>query len=318
MRILSYFCDQLGPMTLGAAVLAYWHPEFFLLFEDTFLWFFALTMLALGLAIEPSQFVAVAHHPGSILAGVATQYSLMPLIGFLVAWLGGVGDELALGFILVGCVPGAMASNLIVFLAGGAAAYSVALTTMSTMLSPLVTPLLVEFLGGVFLPIPFWPMTKTIIGTVVVPLAAGMILRRIVGETSFNWAAMAPPVAVVAILVIVGYAVAANAQTIAHSGPKVFLLVVAVNFLGYGGAWLLGGLYGMEDAYRLALTIEVGMQNAGLGVALALRHFGPEAAIPGVLFAVWCILTASAVTQIMRRRRLTQPNTVPIISSRNE
>lgn len=304
MRVLSLISDQLATLTLGAALLAYWFPEFFLPFQETFLWFFALTMLALGLAIEPDQFRAVIRQPAALVAGIATQYSLMPLLGFLTAWMAGLGDELALGFILVGCAPGAMASGVIVFLAGGAAAYSVALTTISTMLSPVLTPLLVEFLGGVFLPIPFWPMTETIVWTVVIPLAAGILLRRFLGRRSFIWAVLAPPIAVFAILVIVGYAVAANVDRITQSGLKIFILVVGVNLLGYVGGWFLGAVYGMEASYRLALAIEIGMQNAGLGVALALRHFNPNTAIPGVLFAVWCILTASVATQLIRKRKM--------------
>ncbi|UCF37693.1 MAG: bile acid:sodium symporter family protein [Acidobacteriota bacterium] len=301
-RILKIISNGLAPLTLLAAVAAYLHPPIFLPFSGSFLWFFAATMLALGVVLDPAEFVDTFKKPREIGLGLATQYSVMPILGFVAAYFSGLDPELALGFVIVGCAPGAMASNVIVYLAGGAVAYSVALTSIATFLSPLVTPSLVELLGGVFLPIPFWPMMNTILLTVLFPLVIGMALRRVLGSSLKRAREIAPAVAVTAIVIIIGYAVAANQEQIARVGGAVFALVVLVNALGYLIGWFLAALYRFERSYQLALMIEIGMQNAGLGVALALQHFSPETALPGVLFATWCILTAAGATAFLRRR----------------
>lgn len=305
MSLFRLIAGALAPLTLLGAVLAYLHPEWFMVFGAVFKWLFAATMLALGVVLQPEDLAATLARPGRIAAGVATQFTLMPLLGFAIAYFGDLSPALALGFVVVACAPGAMASNVIVFLAGGAVAYSVALTTVATLLAPLLTPSLVEWIGGVFLPIPFWPMVQTIVLIVVLPLLAGMLLRRRLGHARAGAEAIAPAVATLAIVVICSYAVAANQARIAEVGPRLFLYVVALNAAGYAGGWLLARLYGFDPRHRLTLAIEIGMQNAGLGVVLALEHFAdrPETALPGALFAVWCILTSAGATTWLRRAR---------------
>lgn len=130
-----------------------------------------------------------------------------------------------------------------------------------------------------------------------------MILKHWIRSMRRTVVEIAPAVAVLAIVIIIGYAVAANQVLLSEIGSSLFILVVVVNALGYLAGWFLANLYGFEQRYRLALTIEIGMQNAGLGVALALEHFEPETALPGALFATWCILTAAAAATALRKRR---------------
>lgn len=302
MFLFRLIANQLAPLTLLGAVAAYFHPPLFLVFMHSFLWFFAATMFALGVVLEPEELSDTLKEPKAIGLGVLTQYSVMPLLGFTVALLIPLSPELALGFIVVACAPGAMASNVIVYLAGGAVAYSVSLTTIATFLSPLLTPALVKLLGGVFLNIEFWPMMQTIIYTVLIPLLGGMVLRRLLGTRLEVARQIAPAVAAVAIVIICSYAVAANQERIASLGGPVMLAVILINALGYFAGWGLARLYRFDYRHRLALAVEIGMQNAGLGVALALEHFTPETALPGALFAVWCILTAAGASGYLRRR----------------
>ena len=306
MNILLSVCrvlaNQLAPITLAGAIAAYFHPPLFLVFRDSFLWFFAATMFAIGIVLDTGELRETVRHPGRIGLGVLTQYTVMPLFGFAVAMLVPLPPEIAVGFIIVACAPGAMASNVIVYLAGGAVAFSVAMTTVATFLSPLLTPGLVELLGKVFLEIPFWPMMQTIVLTVVVPLAAGMLLGRYLGDPRGLARVIAPAVAAVAIVIICSYAVAANQERIAVVGGWVIAAVILLNATGYLAGWWLARLYGFDAMHRLTLSIEIGMQNAGLGVALALKHFAPETALPGALFAFWCILTAAGASSWLRRR----------------
>jgi bile acid:Na+ symporter, BASS family len=307
MGLLSAVCrliaNQLAPITLLGAVAAYLYPPLFLVFRGSFLWFFAATMFAMGVVLDVEELRETLQRPGRIGLGVLTQYSVMPALGFTVAWLAPLPEAVRLGIIIVACAPGAMASNVIVYLAGGAVAFSVAMTTVATFLSPLLTPLLVEWLGGVFLAIPFWPMMQTIILTVVVPLVLGMVLRGILGRFLGLARTLSPAVAAVSIVIICSYAVAANQDRIAGVGAWVIAMVIVLNALGYLAGWWLARLYGFDAEHRLTLAIEIGMQNAGLGVALALKHFSPETALPGALFAFWCILTAAGASTWVRYRR---------------
>ena len=300
--MLRWIAAGLAPLTLLGAVAAFVYPPSFLIFARWFLWFFGVTMLALGLVLDPAEFVETLRRPREIALGLATQFTVMPLLGFLAAWWSGLEPGIALGFVIVGCAPGAMASNVIVFLAGGAVAFSVTLTSFATFLSPVVTPALVEWLGGVFLPIPFWPMMRTILLTVLLPLAAGMWLKRHLRRYDALIREVAPAVAVIAIVIIIGYAVAANHAALLSVGPSVLVWVVLINALGYAAGWNLARLYGFDRRYQLTLMVEIGMQNAGLGVALALEHFEPQTALPGALFAAWCVLTAAGASAWLRRK----------------
>ena len=303
VTVFRFIANQLALITLLGAVAAFLYPPLFLIFKDSFLWFFAATMFAMGIVLDSGELRETLHKPGRIGLGVLTQFTVMPALGFIAALLAPLPPEIALGFIIVACAPGAMASNVIVYLAGGAVAFSVAMTTVATFLSPLLTPLLVKLLGNAFLEIPFWPMMQTILMMVVLPLAAGMVIRNYLGQYLQAARSLAPAVAAIAIVIICSYAVAANQERIAVVGGWVILMVMLLNVLGYLAGWWLARLYGFDATHRLTLSIEIGMQNAGLGVALALKHFSPETALPGALFAFWCILTAAGASSWLRRRQ---------------
>ena len=289
-------------LTLIGAAIGYFWPPVMLVFKDVFLWMFAATMFALGIVLQPPELKQTLRQPKAIALGILTQYSVMPLLGFAAATYGGLSPELALGFVIVGSAPGAMASNVIVYLAGGALAFSIALTTVATVLSPLLTPLLVQQLGGAFLPVEFIPLMKTILMTVLLPLLLGMLLRTRLKQSLVTVEEIAPAVAALAIIIICSYAVAANHDRIAEVGSTVIVLVILLNALGYLIGGLLARLYKFDRQHQLTLAIEIGMQNAGLGVALALKHFPAETALPGALFAVWCIVTAAGASAWYRRQ----------------
>lgn len=302
--MLRLIANGLAPLTLAGTVAAYALPAAFLWVAPAFQWLFAATMFALGVVLHPGELRETLARPRAIGLGVAAQYLIMPSLGFAAATASGLPPALALGFIVVACAPGAMASNVIVYLAGGAVAYSIALTTVATVLSPLVTPALVSWLGSVYVDIPFRPMMRTILLTTVLPLALGLGVRRLLQyrEGSLPFAErLAPAVAALAIVLICSYAVAANHVRLAAVGPSLLAVVVVVNALGYLLGWYAARLFGFDARHRLTLAIEVGMQNAGLGVVLALEHFDPESALPGAVFAVWCILTSAGAAAYLRR-----------------
>ncbi len=302
MKSIKLVSDNLAPLTLFMAISAYLLPDIFLIFEHFFLWLFAATMFSLGIVLDPYELKQVRHQPKQISLGLLTQFTVMPFLGAVAAYSSGLPNEIALGLIIVACAPGAMASNVVVYLAGGALAYSIALTTVATLISPLLTPVLIEWIGGALLPIPFWPMMKTIVLIVVMPIIFGMLVKRYLGKKTQVMTEMAPAIAVLSIVIICSYAVAANQERIADVGMQLFMIVVVINLIGYLAGWHLARFYGFEKKLQIALAIEIGMQNAGLGVALALKHFAAETALPGAIFAVWCILTAAGMTAYLRQR----------------
>jgi len=309
----QFLSRNMALLTLAAAIAAFAYPPAFLIFKDYFLYFFAATMFALGLVMKPEEAQDALAKPLSIVVGVVTQFSVMPALGFAAAAIStwqGASPAMALGFIIVGCAPGAMASNVISYLLGGAVAFSIAMTMLATTLSPLLTPALVEWLGNAYMDIPFWPMMQTILLTVALPLVAGILLHHRYPQYQPHYERIAPGVAALAIIIICSYAVAANQGRIAQTPWIVFLLVIILNAGGYLAGWLIGGFCRFEHRYRITLAIEIGMQNAGLGVALALKHFSPETALPGALFAVWCILTAAGLS---RWKKFKEPEPIPAI-----
>lgn len=310
MKLIKLISDNLALLTLFGAIAAYMFPGSFLIFEHVFLWLFAATMFSLGLVLNPQELQQVRDQPKQISLGLLTQFSVMPLLGAIAAFGSGLPNEIALGLVIVACAPGAMASNVIVYLAGGALAYSITLTTIATLLSPVLTPTLVEWIGGALLPIPFWPMMKTILQIVVLPILFGMFVKRHLGQKTRIMNDIAPAIAVLSIVIICSYAVAANQERIADVGLQLFLIVAIVNLVGYLAGWHLARIYGFERKLQIALSIEIGMQNAGLGVALALKHFPPETALPGALFAFWCVLTAAGMTGYLKRRAVLEKENV--------
>ena len=301
MKTLSQLISRgMAPLTLVCALIAFYQPAIFLVFKAYFLWLFAASMFALGVVLKPDELKTTLQTPRSIFQGVCTQYSVMPLLCAAAAWLANLPPELALGVIIVGCAPGAMASNVIVYLAGGAVAFSIALTTVATVLSPLFTPALVEWLGGAYLPVPFWSMMQTILLTVLTPLFVGMACRKLLRERAAPLIEFAPSMASLAIIIICAYAVAANHERLNSISMNLFFVIIIVNALGYLFGWFLAKIFHFNNQYRLTMAIEIGMQNAGLGVALALKHFSPETALPGALFAVWCVLTGAGASAWLR------------------
>lgn len=306
MFVFSLISNGLAPLTLIGAIIAYLAPETFIWIKPWFQYLFAATMFALGVVLHPEDLRETLTRPKAIGLGVLAQYSIMPVLGFAAAMLSGLPPELALGFIIVACAPGAMASNVIVYLAGGAVAFSIALTTVATFLSPILTPTLVKWMGSVYFEIPFWPMMQTILLTVLLPLILGLGVRQLlqIREGLLPTAEqVAPAVASLAIILICSYAVAANQERLASVGMTLISVVVIVNALGYLLGWQAARLFGFDGRHQLTMAIEIGMQNAGLGVVLALKHFEPETALPGALFAVWCILTSAGAAAYLRRSK---------------
>ncbi|MBH9335499.1 bile acid:sodium symporter family protein [Pseudomonas aeruginosa] len=302
LTALSRFVSASFPFwVLLFAILAFFRPAWFLPLTAAIAPLLGLGMFGMGLTLKGEDFREVARHPIRVLIGVLAQFVIMPGLAWLLCRLLQLPAEIAVGVILVGCCPGGTASNVMTWLSRGDVALSVAITSVTTLLAPLVTPALVWLLASAWLPVSFAAMFLSILQVVLVPIALGLLAQRLLGERPRQVAEVLPLVSVFSIVVIIAAVVAASQARIAESGLLIMAVVMLHNGFGLLLGYLTGKLTGMPLAQRKALAIEVGMQNSGLGAALANAHFSPLAAVPSALFSVWHNLSGSLLAALFRR-----------------
>jgi BASS family bile acid:Na+ symporter len=225
----------------------------------------------------------------------------MPLGAFVLAKLFRLPPEIAVGLILTGSAPGAMASNVMSYIAKADTAYSVSLTTVSTLLCPLLTPGLTFLLARSSLEIPFVKMMVNVIMMVVVPLFIGFGVRHFLREKIERVLPVFPAISVTFIIFICSLVIALNKSYLAQVTGIILAAGVVLNVYGMLAGYGVGSVFRMGVARRRTLAIEIGMQNAGLGTVLALKHFGEKAAMPAAIFVFICIITASLMAAFWQR-----------------
>ncbi len=269
-------------------------------------WFFALTMFGIGAILQTDDFKQIIRRPTIVLIGSSAQFLIMPFGAFVLAKIFHLPPEIAVGLILTGSAPGAMASNVMSYIAKADTAYSVSLTTVSTLLCPLLTPGLTLLLANSILEVPFWNMFIYVCLTVVIPLFIGFGVRYFLGKQIQKILPIFPAISVTFIIFICSYVIAVNKENLAKVTGIILLAGIILNIYGLLGGFGVASAFRMNSRRRRTLTIEIGMQNAGLGSMLALRHFSKEAAIPAAIFVFICIITASALAAFWQRIPLTE------------
>lgn len=269
------------------AVIAFIAPEPFLIFGGYITILLGIVMFGMGLTLKAVDFKLVITNPVPVIIGVCAQYVIMPLSAFLIAYIMNLPAELVAGLVLLGSVPGGTASNVMVYLAKGNVPLSITMTSFSTLLAPIATPFILLLLAGKWMPVDPIAMFTSIIQVIIIPIILGIIIRRVVPQIVEKSINVIPLISVVAIMIIVSAVVAGNVDTIASAGSIIFAAVVLHNAFGLLFGYITARVLGLDESNRRAISIEVGMQNSGLGVALATAHFGPLAALPSVLGAVW-------------------------------
>lgn len=261
-----------------------------------------VVMFGMGLTLTGADFARVLRRPAGAAIGVAGQFTIMPLVAFVLAVALRLPPELAAGVILLGCCPGGTASNVITYLARGDVSLSVSMTAVSTVLAPVLTPLLVLVLAGTWLPVNALDLFVSIVQVVLLPVAAGVAVNTFFGSAVRRVRPALPLVSVVAIIVIVMGVVAASADSLLAVGPLILLVVVLHNLSGYALGYGVGRFLGLGVSQRRAMVVEVGMQNSGLAAALATTHIGGVAALPGAIFSVWHNISGPALATFWSRR----------------
>lgn len=300
-RLSRFVGNTFAIWVLLFAILAFYFPDHYRWLGAYIVPLLGIIMFGMGLTLSRQDFAEVFVRPGRVAVGVLGQFLIMPVLAWSLAYAFSLPPELAIGVILVGCCPGGTSSNVMTFLARGDLALSVAITSVSTLLAPIVTPALIYMLASQWLEVSASAMFWSIVQVVILPIALGVIVQSLLGEKIKAGVAALPLVSVVAIVAIVAAVVAGNQAKIATSGLLIFSVVVVHNTLGYILGYVLARLSGMPLPQRKTLAIEVGMQNSGLGVALASAHFSPLAAVPSAIFSVWHNISGPLVATIFRR-----------------
>ncbi len=271
------------------AGIAFINPDLFSFVGPYIALILGFIMFGMGVTMTVDDFKGVLKQPKAVLIAAIAQYTVMPLLAYGLAVLFNLPAEIAVGVILVGCCPGGTSSNVMTYLARGNTALSVSTTAVSTILSPILTPAIFFLLASEWLEIDAGAMFKSILQIVLVPVILGLVVRSLLGKKAESYGEVMPLVSVIGIVLIVAFVVGASKDRIIESGLIIFAVVVLHNGLGYLLGFLLAHILKLGFADQKAISIEVGMQNSGLGVALAGVHFAasPVTAVPSAIFSFW-------------------------------
>ncbi|MBP1494821.1 bile acid:sodium symporter family protein [Acinetobacter nosocomialis] len=279
------------------AALALWQPEFFVWLKAYIPWILGIIMLGMGMTMTVDDFKGVLQSPKAVLIGVVAQFVVMPGLAFVLCKLFNLPPEIAVGVILVGCCPGGTASNVITYMAKGNVALSVACTSVSTLLAPVLTPAIFYLLASQWLKIDAASMFISILQVVLLPIVIGLILRTWFKRQIESYIQVMPLVSVIAIVAIVAAIIGGSKAAIFQSGLLILAVVILHNGLGYLLGFTAARFFKLPYADSKAIAVEVGMQNSGLGVALAAVHFAasPITAVPSAIFSLWHNISGPAL-----------------------
>jgi bile acid:Na+ symporter, BASS family len=289
-------------LVLALAALAYARPVPFAAAGGAIVPLLMVVMLGMGLTLSVGDFAAVARAPRLVGLGVLLHYTVMPAAAWLVIRVLGLDAESAVGVVLVGATSAGTASNVISYLARGNVALSVTMTACSTLLAVVMLPAIVWLLIGQRVAVPAGDMMRAVAEVAVGPVLVGMLLRRLLGARGRRLEHAFPLLSALAIAAVIAVIVGLNAPRLAGAAPAVMAAVVLHNSIGLAAGYGLARLARADEASARTIAIEVGMQNSGLAVALALKFFTPAAALPGALFSIWHNLSGSALAAFWSRR----------------
>lgn len=302
-RISDKITQNIGLIIVIFSVVAYFVPDYFSWMTNYTTIFLALAMFGMGTSIESNAFKKILKNPRDIFIGSLAQFTIMPLLAWILAVGFNVNKDIALGIILVGSCPGGTASNVITHIAGGNVSMSVSMTILSTLLAPIVTPFLVYLLAGRWVEVSILAMFKSVVTVVLIPVLMGIFAKKLSPEKMEKSKSIFPLISSLAIILIISGIIGANSEKIAKSGLIVLLIVMIHNALGLLLGLGVAKIFKMDYDKQTALSIEVGMQNSGLAIQLATANFAlnPLATLPGAIFSIWHNISGSIFASIRRK-----------------
>lgn len=297
------FVDKMGEfvkkymslMVLIAAIIAFFKPNTFLWVVPNMNNLLGLIMFGMGMTLKKEDFGLILKRPKDVVLGTIIQFTIMPLGAFLVAKAFNLPGELAVGLILLGSCPGGVTSNVMSFIAKGDVALSVTFTTIATLLAPIITPAFILLFAGEWVQIDAMGMFISITKVVIVPIILGGICHTLFSNIAQKFVRILPSVSGLAMVLLVGGIVSANADKLTYSVIVVALAVIVHNILGYILGYITASKIGFDEQKRRVLSIETGMKNATLATTLAMAHFAPQAAIAPAIAGIWHAFSVSVL-----------------------
>ena len=283
------------------SLLGFLFPQFFVPLQGLIVPLLVVIMLSMGLTLTPKDFLDILKRPYIVLYGAFLQFTVMPLTSYALGVTFNLPPQLFVGVVLVGSAPGGTASNLITYLSKGDLPYSISMTTVSTLLSPLLTPLWTYILAGKYVEVPFLAMVETTLRIVVIPVLSGMLVRYFLKGRVEKLETILPYVAILSISFIIATIFALNVEIIKKVSLLIVLVVLLHNILGFILGYAFGVLVGLDKTKAKTLSIEVGLQNSGLSAVLAIKYFSKVAAIPSAIFSLSQNLLGVLLSLLFRR-----------------
>lgn len=304
-KLSEFLSSNIVVLIIFFSVVAFFWPQGFSWATNYTSLFLGTAMFGMGLTIRAEDFRVVFTRPKDLCIGFLLQYTVMPLVAFVLAKAFHLSADLALGVILVGCCPGGTASNVITYVAKGDVPLSVGMTIVSTILAPFCTPVLVYFLAGSWVEVSLVTMMISVVKVVLIPVLAGILIYRIFPRQVEAVRDLLPLISVAAIVMIISGIVGSNAEKIMACGALVMIVVAIHNTVGLALGTAAAQLLKLEEKKVTAIGIEVGMQNSGLAISLATANFAanPLATLPGAVFSVWHNISGIVYAGIRNRKR---------------
>jgi len=269
-----------------------------------------LIMFGMGTKLSIGDFAREFRKPKGLFIGTILVYTIMPAAGFIIAKVFGFEPEIAAGVILIGSCPGGVASNVMTYLANGNIALSVSLTAFATLLSPVVTPLLMKILAGRLITIEYMGMMASILSLVIVPIAAGLIVNKLLQGRKKWLDRLLPLLSMTAILLFVTIVVAHYRDRLLAVGLALIGAAIIHNFLGYILGYWSSKILGLDERDCRTMAIEVGLKNGGMGMGLALDALkSPDAALAPIIFGKWMNISGSTLANYWRQKPVIETKT---------
>ena len=303
-KICDFSTRYMAIIILGIAALTLFVPQAALWVQTSWInHLLMLVMFGMGLTLNPKDFLMILKRPREILIGGITQFTVMPILAFTLSKAFGLETALLAGVVLVGACPGGTASNVMTYLAKGDVALSVGMTSVNTLLAPILTPFITYLFLRTSVDIDTWAMFLSIIKVVIIPIGLGLLITKLWSDLTQKVSAYLPFVSVVAIALIISAVVSHNSERILETGFVIFTVVILHNFLGYAAGFGVASLLRMTIPQRKAMSMEIGMQNSGLATSLAMASFPnlTMATVPGAVFSICHNISGAILAALFRK-----------------
>ena len=304
LSLSQYASKYIGVLVILISLFAFLSPSMFEWATTYTSLLLGFAMFGMGMTINANDFKNILRHPKDVFIGCLAQFLVMPLISYLLAVTFNLPTPIAIGVILVGCCPGGTASNIITHIAGGDTTLSVSMTVVSTLLCPILTPLWIYLLAGQWVDVSILSMITSVVKVVLVPIILGIIINYKMKNKKEYLSSVRPLISVVSVLLLIAGIVATNKEQLLICGSTVFIIIILHNVIGMILGFTIAKLFKMDLPKSTAVCVEVGMQNSGLAVSLALSNFAtqPLCAVPGAIFSIWHNISGGILASIMKKR----------------